>query len=412
MKSFAITALLSSSTMAIRLDEPTDINYKDVWGFNKESPAAMGFVETSSCLTSGHNGMGVSCVPNHQLFATGMNGDEDLGEDIIMKGKPFHYNQKKAKEDPAGGKPAGYDAVSDEAEKVHVLQTPNAGYRTTYYNKKDSKFTNMAQLGSKPPGYESVSDEAEKVHVLQTPNAGYRTTFYAQSEEKPAGYEPVSDEAEKVHVLQTPNAGYRTTYYLGKDSKMINMAQTEEKPAGYEPVSDEAEKVHVLQTPNAGYRTTFYAQSEEKPAGYESVSDEAEKVHVLQTPNAGYRTTFYLGKDSKMINKLSQEDPEPAPATSVQPGPEKVSVLETPIAKTHTTFYNQQGNAPTEAAPKKKKADPVSPETMDPWVYKMSKENSGVFPNTHGVDTTTGVAGSSFVGKASKELTLQPEYYF
>ena len=30
---------------------------------------------------------------NDRLFATGMNGDEDLGEDIIMKGKPFHYNQ-------------------------------------------------------------------------------------------------------------------------------------------------------------------------------------------------------------------------------------------------------------------------------------------------------------------------------
>ena len=28
-------------------------------------------------------------------FATGMNGDEDLGEDIIMKGEPYHYNQKK-----------------------------------------------------------------------------------------------------------------------------------------------------------------------------------------------------------------------------------------------------------------------------------------------------------------------------
>ena len=24
-----------------------------------------------------------------------MNGDEDLGEDIIMKGEPYHYNQKK-----------------------------------------------------------------------------------------------------------------------------------------------------------------------------------------------------------------------------------------------------------------------------------------------------------------------------
>ena len=27
-------------------------------------------------------------------FATGMNGDEDLGQDIIMKGDKFHYNQK------------------------------------------------------------------------------------------------------------------------------------------------------------------------------------------------------------------------------------------------------------------------------------------------------------------------------
>jgi len=27
------------------------------------------------------------------LFATGMNGDEDLGQDIIMKGEKFHYNQ-------------------------------------------------------------------------------------------------------------------------------------------------------------------------------------------------------------------------------------------------------------------------------------------------------------------------------
>ena len=26
-------------------------------------------------------------------FATGMNGDEDLGQDITMKGDKFHYNQ-------------------------------------------------------------------------------------------------------------------------------------------------------------------------------------------------------------------------------------------------------------------------------------------------------------------------------
>jgi hypothetical protein len=30
-----------------------------------------------------------------QLFATGMNGDEDLGEDITMKGDKFHYVQRQ-----------------------------------------------------------------------------------------------------------------------------------------------------------------------------------------------------------------------------------------------------------------------------------------------------------------------------
>ena len=29
-------------------------------------------------------------------FATGMNGDEDLGQDITMKGEKFHYNQSMA----------------------------------------------------------------------------------------------------------------------------------------------------------------------------------------------------------------------------------------------------------------------------------------------------------------------------
>jgi hypothetical protein len=36
-----------------------------------------------------------SALRLNQQYATGMNGDEDLGEDIIMKGQPFHYNQAK-----------------------------------------------------------------------------------------------------------------------------------------------------------------------------------------------------------------------------------------------------------------------------------------------------------------------------
>ena len=34
-----------------------------------------------------------STVSINENFATGMNGDEDLGEDITMKGDKFHFNQ-------------------------------------------------------------------------------------------------------------------------------------------------------------------------------------------------------------------------------------------------------------------------------------------------------------------------------
>ena len=32
----------------------------------------------------------------HAQFASGMNGDEDLGIDIKMKGEPFHFEQAPA----------------------------------------------------------------------------------------------------------------------------------------------------------------------------------------------------------------------------------------------------------------------------------------------------------------------------
>ena len=39
-------------------------------------------------------------------FATGMNGDEDLGQDIIMKGEKFHYNQANTP------KPHGFEKMN------------------------------------------------------------------------------------------------------------------------------------------------------------------------------------------------------------------------------------------------------------------------------------------------------------
>ena len=53
--------------------------------------AQSSLLQVSACHKAGGI-MDVSCGPtNIELFATGMNGDEDLGQDITMKGEKFHY---------------------------------------------------------------------------------------------------------------------------------------------------------------------------------------------------------------------------------------------------------------------------------------------------------------------------------
>merc|ERR1712147_583470 len=91
------TALLLANASATRvMDAPP---YFNAATWNERMPSASGFVELTSCQKSGV--AGVSCdVPNNQLFATGMNGDEDLGEDIQMKGEPFHFRQSMAQWNP------------------------------------------------------------------------------------------------------------------------------------------------------------------------------------------------------------------------------------------------------------------------------------------------------------------------
>lgn len=111
---------------------------------------------------------------NDALFATGMNGDEDMGEDITMKGEKFHYIDKtNVQLSPDLNPEAG------EAEKVSTLQTPSNHVTTTAY----------AQIS---PDMAAEAGGAEKVHVLDpgahrtAANARdafpdpYRTAFYAQ----------------------------------------------------------------------------------------------------------------------------------------------------------------------------------------------------------------------------------------
>ena len=51
-------------------------------------------------------------------FATGMNGDEDLGQDIIMKGEKFHYVEKV----PGKSLVQLADGGNTVPEKVSILE--------------------------------------------------------------------------------------------------------------------------------------------------------------------------------------------------------------------------------------------------------------------------------------------------
>ena len=88
MKSQVLALLVAS----VAADAPPFFNEPPM---TETHPAAAGLVQTSSCMQAGVSG--VTCGPSdEELFATGMNGDEDLGEDITMKGDKFHYNQELA----------------------------------------------------------------------------------------------------------------------------------------------------------------------------------------------------------------------------------------------------------------------------------------------------------------------------
>jgi len=89
MKS-AVYALLVGASSAVTLQDAPAYWPGPTWTQNH--PSAAGFLQMNACVSAGITG--VSCGPSDvELFATGMNGDEDLGQDITMKGQKFHYNE-------------------------------------------------------------------------------------------------------------------------------------------------------------------------------------------------------------------------------------------------------------------------------------------------------------------------------
>ena len=86
-----------------------------------------------------------------------MNGDEDLGEDIIMKGEPYHYNQKRvqrlAQEDD-GAAPA----EAPKKEEAPAAEAPKKEEAAAEAPKKEA--------AAEKPKKEEASDDV----VEQTPD--------------------------------------------------------------------------------------------------------------------------------------------------------------------------------------------------------------------------------------------------
>merc|ERR1712227_747364 len=113
------SALFIAAASALSTGDAPPYFNQPTW--NENMPSAAGLLQVSACWKAGSI-PDVSCGPtNIELFATGMNGDEDLGQDITMKGEKFHYQQQQLIALNGEGDAAAEKATVPPPEKVSIL---------------------------------------------------------------------------------------------------------------------------------------------------------------------------------------------------------------------------------------------------------------------------------------------------
>jgi hypothetical protein len=144
-----------------------------------------------------------------------MNGDEDLGEDINMKGDKFHFAQNlaqapKKKEGGAGGTAIVYDTTGyGPVEKLSFFDPKITKAHTSFYAQSTEPGAGAAIVYD-TKGYGPV----EKLSFFDPKITKAHTTFYAQAE--PTEAVPVKKayaEPEKVAILDPKIAKAHTTFY-------------------------------------------------------------------------------------------------------------------------------------------------------------------------------------------------------
>ena len=126
-----ILALVASAS-AVKLNDAPPYFNEPTW--RQTWPSAAGLVQTSEHLSACEKFgvVGVTCGPaDSTLFAVGMNGDENLDQEIVMKGQKYNYKQESTLVQTSQAPFPQYEALAPE--KVLVPQTTWARYHTTYY---------------------------------------------------------------------------------------------------------------------------------------------------------------------------------------------------------------------------------------------------------------------------------------
>ena len=157
-------------------------------------PAAAGLVQVeSACAMYGVSG--VTCGPSDEaLFATGMNGDEDLGEDITMKGNKFHFVEKPAQlaqfaTGMNGDEDLGED-ITMKGNKFHFVEKP----------------AQLAQFATGMNGDEDLGEDitmkGNKFHFVEKPQELVQFATGMNGDEDLG--EDITMKGNKFHFVQNP----------------------------------------------------------------------------------------------------------------------------------------------------------------------------------------------------------------
>jgi len=255
-----------------------------------------------------------------------MNGDEDLGEDITMKGDKFHFRQNLAQKD-GPSTDIVYDTTGyGPVEKLSFFDPKIAKAHTSFYAQQPYRLSQFAtgMNGDEDLG-EDITMKGDKFHFNQKP---YRLSQFAtgMNGDEDLG-EDITMKGDKFHFRQN---------LAQKDGPSTGIVYD---TTGYGPV----EKLSFFDPKIAKAHTSFYAQAEpEAEAAPEKKKaapiGEPEKVQILDPKIAKAHTTFYNGHKA-----LGQEEPaQAATINQANAEPEKVQILDPKIAKAHTTFYHGQ----------------------------------------------------------------------